>query len=177
MNRCGAFRILMAYSFIVGTAPLVSSAEETHFTTRSSTEVSEILLRWLECTECSHEELTSVVQLNVLALPSLIASLHEGPSPASRELMRLHLVRSYKQLTEYKTTHQSFNLSMSEPEYITHYLENYSAQYQIRAAIALGAIGGAKARYALEAILLTPLRKDVYSVVQRSLAEIPNPSP
>lgn len=175
MNRCGLISATLLCSFIWSTTLLVCDAAETTLTARSSAELREILSRWLECTECNHGELEAVVRLKILALPGLMASFREGPSPANREAMRVHLMRSYKHLAEYKARHQSFNLAITETEYLDRYLENYIAQYRIRAAIALGRIGGLEAKRALEDVQLAPLREDVRNVVRQSLEQISKP--
>lgn len=132
---------------------------------------------WLECTECDRGELKAVATLGALAVPSLITTLKKGPSQAKREIMRLRLMRSYKQLTEYEDSPHVLTSTESEADYIAHYSENYVAQYQIRAAIALAEIGGPAARHALEEAQTAPLRKDVQRVVNKSLEKLGKLSP
>jgi hypothetical protein len=85
--------------------------------------------------------------------------------------MRLQLLRSYKELTE------PLNMTLSEPDFVEHYLENYEAQHKIRAAIALRAIGGADAKQALAGIPLSLLREDVRRAVEQSLSKLSDPAP
>lgn len=49
----------------------------------------------------------------------------------------------------------------SEEQFVASYAENYVASYRVRAALALGIIGGADARQALEAASRMPMREDV----------------
>lgn len=149
-------------------------AKEPAFTLGQVSQAHQLLEMWLECTECDRGELKAVASLGAMAAPSLIATLKRGPSQAKQEIMRLRLMRSYKQLTEYKNSHHILTATESEADYIAHYLENYMAQHQIRAAIALAEIGGPAARRALEEAQATPLRKDVERVVNKSLEKLGN---
>lgn len=152
-------------------------ATEPAFTLGQVSQAHQLLEMWLECTECDRGELKAVARRGAMAVPTLITTLKKGPSQAKREIMRLRLIRSYKQLSEYKDSHQVLTATESEPEYIAHYLENYMAQYQIRAAIALAEIDGPAARHALKEALATPLRKDVARVVNESLGKFGKASP
>jgi hypothetical protein len=144
-------------------------ATETAFTLGQVSQAHRLLEMWLECTECDRGELEGV--------GSLIATLERGPSQARREIMRFRLIRSYKQLAEYRDSNHVLTAIESEPEHIAHYMENYMAQYQIRAAIALARIGGPAARHALEKSLTTWLRKDVERAVSESLEKLRKISP
>lgn len=147
-------------------------ATEPAFTLGQVSQAHQLLELWLECTECDRGELKAVATLGAMVVPSLITTLKKGPSQAKREIMQLRLMRSYKQLAEYKDSHHVLSATESEPGYIAHYLENYLAQYQIRAAIALAEIGGPAAMHALEEAHATPLRKDVERVVYESLERL-----
>src|SRR2546422_1358634 len=165
MNRCFvAFTGISLVASMMYASPYVLATEPT-FTLRQVTEAHQLLEMWLECTECDQGELKAVASLGTIVVPSLITTLQQGPSQAKREIMRLRLMRTYKQLSEYKDSHHVLTATESEPEYIAHYLENYMAQYQIRATIALAEIGGPAVRHALEEAQATPLRKDVERVV------------
>jgi hypothetical protein len=60
----------------------------------------------------------------------------------------------------------------SEEKFVKTYMDNHVALHRARAAIALGAIGGAEARRALEEASLMPLRRDVQAAVKASLEKI-----
>jgi hypothetical protein len=120
---------------------------------------------WLECEECVDGEREAVVALGGIALPTLVAVLREGPSPARREEMRRHLERVYRELRE-----SGAELAAGSPEeYAQRYLGNFEALYRIRAAEGLGAIGGGEARRALEEALRQDLREDVAAAVRAAL--------
>ncbi len=152
-------------------------ATEPTFASRQIARAHQLIEMWLECIECDQGELKGVATLGALVTPSLIATLKAGPSQAKREIMRLHLKGSYKRLTEYKHTHHANAPTESESEYVAHYLNNYHAQYQIRAAIALAEIGGPTAKQAIEEALATPLRKDVEHVLKELKEKLGKPSP
>lgn len=170
-RRLAAITGISLATSILCVSPYVLATEPA-FTLGQVSQVHQLLVRWFECTECNRGELKEVAELGAIAVPSLIATLQKGPSPAKQEIMRLRLLRSYKQLSEYKENHRILTATESESEYIAHYLENYLAQYQIRAAIALDEIGGPAARHALEEALTTPLRKDVQRFVNESLKKL-----
>ena len=113
-------------------------------------DVRRTIVLWLECEECIDGELAAVAELGAAAIPTLSAVLREGPSPASRESARRKLGRSYQQLREYAISHPEVEVPMDEEEYITTFLGNYVALHRIRAAQALGAIGGPYGKDALE---------------------------
>jgi HEAT repeat protein len=61
---------------------------------------------------------------------------------------------------------------MTEEEYVRKYTENTVALHQVRAAAALGAIGGPEARRALEGALGRGDREDVQQAIRAALAQI-----
>ena len=135
-------------------------------------EARRTVVAWLECEECDEKELEAVVKLGPIIIPSLIAALRQGPSPANREVYRRHLVKTYRDLKSYQKTHPESKVTIQEEEYVKTYLDNYQALYQVHAATALGAIGGANTRKALEEALRSPLRDDVRKVVNDSLEKL-----
>lgn len=135
-------------------------------------EVRRMIVAWLECEECEEQQLEKVVALGTVAVPTLAATLKQGPSTASRELFRRHLADTYEQLVVYASKHPQDKLPMSREQYIKTYMENYVALYRMRAARALGAIGNPAARRALEDALKLSLRDDERNAVESSLRQI-----
>jgi hypothetical protein len=127
------------------------------------------IVNYMECEECDDGELEAVVKLGTLAIPTLVAILREGPSPSQIEMLRRHLTTTYRELKAYELTHPDAAVPGTEEQYVKTYLSNYVARYQIRAARALGKIGGPEARRALEEASLAPLRDDVRNVVKAAL--------
>jgi len=129
------------------------------------------MVAYLECEECTEGQLEAVVKLGETIVPSLAASLHAGPSPASLEVLRDHLETNYDRLQKYGRTHREARLEMGKGEYVRTYTENFVALYQVRAATALGAIGGRKAEEALKKSLELRLRGDVRNSVTQALKQ------
>ena len=134
-------------------------------------EARRTIVAWLECEECTDGELEAVVALGEVAVPSLAASLQEGPAPASLELVRRQLIANYAALTEYAKTHREAATPLSEEEYVETYLGNYVALCRIRSAMGLAEIGGPEARAALEEALRADYRDDVQAAVKESLEQ------
>jgi HEAT repeat protein len=130
-------------------------------------EIRSIIVAWLECDECSEGELAAVVKLGQAAVPSLAASLRDGPSPARREQLRRHLEESHARLKDRSRT--------SAAVYVPRYTENLVALYRVRAARALSAIGGPVARQALEDALGQPYRDDVRQSIKAALTRLGKP--
>jgi hypothetical protein len=131
-----------------------------------------IIVAWLECEECESGELEAVAKLGNTAVPTLTATLRGGPSAASREKLRLHLVATYGRLRKEGETHREMRVAQSEEAYVQTYMENYVALYQVRSAQALAAIGGEEARRALETAAKAGLRQDVADAVNESLGKV-----
>jgi hypothetical protein len=137
-----------------------------------ATAAYQTIVTWLECVECTEGELAAVVKLGRIAVPSLAASLHEGPSPASLELLRRQLIASHGRLIEYAKAHPEVEVSMDIETYVATYMDNYVALYQVRSAMALAEIGGEEAKEALEIALDIPMREDASNVVLASLEKL-----
>jgi hypothetical protein len=141
-------------------------------TPEKATKIRQVIVDYLECEECTHGELNAVVKLGPVAVPTLAATLREGPSPANLEVLRRRLTASYRELKEYERTHPKAKMPGSEEQFVKTYTDNYVAVNQARAAAALGTIGGSEARRALEEASRTSLRDDVKAVVKSSLEKI-----
>jgi hypothetical protein len=130
-------------------------------------EVRQAVVAWLECEECEEGQLEAVKKLGTNAVPTLGATLERGPSAASRERVRRHLEDSYGKIAEYVKKNPEEKLEVSEDEYVKIYLENYAANYKVRSAQALAAIGGEQARKLLEAAAATKSsRGDVQAALE-----------
>jgi hypothetical protein len=147
---------------------IVSDANAQEMPPEQALAVRQAVVAWLECEECTEGQLEGVLKQGPLAVPSLAAALERGPSPASLEKVRRHLEQSHRNLVEYSRTHDEVKVELNEEEYVKLYLENYRANYGIRAAQALGKIGGDAARKSLEAASKLSLREDVKKVVAES---------
>lgn len=146
-----------------------SSFAATELTPEQSLEVRKGVVAWLECEECTEGEMERLARYGEYAVPTLVAVLERGPSPATLEKYRLHLESSYRKLVEYSRTHDEVKIDQSEEEYVKQYLENYQAHYAVRSAQALAKLGGPEARRALEAAARRKMREDVNVVVRESV--------
>jgi hypothetical protein len=119
--------------------------------------------RFLVCIECTFEadSLDSLaVRQPAATRDSLIAALYRGPPPTRRVNMQARFDSSYSRIL----AGAPGPLPMSRPTYIAHYLSNFVASFQKRAAVALARVGQGDtiARVALDnAIADTLLRQDV----------------
>lgn len=130
------------------------------------------IVNYLECEECNAIEVEAVVKLGQVAVPTLVATLSKGPPRTNLEVYRRHLTARYRELKEYERTHPEVRLPTTEEQYVETYMDNYVALYRVRAATALGAIGGTEARRGLEEAWRMPLRKDVREAVNASLEKM-----
>lgn len=168
--RTGLYLFIIMLVFLAGCDSNPPSSEQ--LSPERSTVVRRALVAWLECEECDGNELPNVVTLKRDALPMLIPTLNEGPSPAKREVFLAGLEMNFDKLVEYSKTHPESMIKMNKEEYLNTYLQNYVAKYQSRAAIALAEIGGKEAKAALKRSLRLNLRDDVKTVVRESLKKM-----
>lgn len=129
------------------------------------------LARWLESDDFDSYHLELLTKHGALVVPSLVAALEAGPSPAKRELVRRSLDAEYEALAERARSDPSRRLR-SKAAFLDHYLANFEALYRIRAAQALSAIGGPSAKKALEGAVQKSPREDVRTAVRQALKEI-----
>jgi hypothetical protein len=130
------------------------------------------IVNYLECEECESGEIEVLVKLGQVAVPTLVATLLEGPPRTSLEVYRRNLAARYRELKEYERTHPETKVPGSEQQYVTSYSDNFVAGYRVRAATALGLIGGPEAKRALEEASRLTLRNDVETAVKASLEKM-----
>jgi hypothetical protein len=168
---------MKSYALLTILMTFCLSAPECHkHGTRPSpeeaTQIRQAIVTYLECEECMDGESEAVVKLGRKAVPTLAAALSEGPSNVQLELLRRHITTTYRKLKEYELTHPETRPLQSEEFYVKLYTNNYVALHQSRAAMALGAIGGAEAKRALEEATRMSLRADVQAAVKASLEKM-----
>jgi hypothetical protein len=149
----------------VGAPPSAPTPEEAAAARRT-------LVRWLECEECVDGELAAVLRLGPLAVPTLVATLRGGPSPAVREKLHRELRIRYGELRDYARKHPAVRFDGGEDVWVDEQLANDIARYQVRSAEALAKLGGPEAKQALADALGDPLRPDVQTVVRKSLESV-----
>jgi hypothetical protein len=163
---CTALACFLPPEAIGQTAPPLSRAEAVR--------AAQVLVTWFECEECEAGELRAVTRYGQAIVPSLIATLNEGPSPASREILRQQMQDRYDELATYAQKNPNAKLASGREEFVAMYLGNFDAQYRVRAAQALGTIGGGRAREALQSALQKTERSDVRRTISEALSKIKN---
>ena len=158
-------------TFALVLMPLAAGAQSTPLSTAQSERAARTLSAWLEAEVFDPSELQPLIQYGQAVVPSLIAALNAGPSPARRERLRHSLDAEHDMLLEQARNSPGRKLP-PKGDYIDHYAANFEALYRIRAAQALAAIGGAEARKALEAAAGKAGRDDVRAAIQESLKQL-----
>jgi len=130
------------------------------------------LVDWLECEECTENQLKNVMKYESQLQPMLVSTLQKGVAPASKELYRRELEKRYDELIKYSETHPKSKPTVSKQAFVDLYLGNLNAQYQTRAAQALASIGGKNSRQALQQALKEAGREDVKQVIEKSLKDM-----
>lgn len=92
----------------------------------AAAEMRRAIVAWMDCIECSHAELASVLRFDSLALPPLAAILREGPSPTLLAAKRAQ-----------------YPLDARE-DFVASELARYSTRHRLRAGIALAEMGTEK---------------------------------
>lgn len=118
------------------------------------------ILDYLECEECTDEEMQKVVKLGETATPTLIRIMNEGPAPVKMAEAESAIRDNYRNLEDFETDHKSSSVSATEREFVSTYLENYKASFQIKAIKALVPIGGETANTALRDFQQTQIERD-----------------
>ncbi len=164
-------RTLARASLVIGVSFfIVACAEKTEPPDVKTSEIARTaLVDWLECEECTEDQLEKVLKHGSLLQPLLVSTLHQGAAPASQELYRRELEKRYDELIVYSKTHPHAKPTLSKQAFVQLYLGNLKAQYQSRSAKALAAIGGEKPRQALQQALNKTDREDVKHVIKESL--------
>jgi hypothetical protein len=129
-----------------------------------------VLVAWFECEECEEGQLKAVLEQGDTVVPSLVAVLEGGASPASRELLRQALLVRYEEMAAYAQG-EGEKVSFTRKELINHQLGNLDALYRVRAATALGQVDHPSARTALQAASKSVERDDVRAVIDGALKQ------
>jgi hypothetical protein len=133
---------------------------------------AQTLAAWLGCEYCHHGELAAVARNGQAIVPDLIAVLNQGLSPASRDGLRKALEERYAQLVTQSKKNPHAPVGAPQEKFVELYLGKLDTQYRVRAVQALAAIGGDRARAALEAAASQTDRDEVRSTAQESLRKL-----
>jgi hypothetical protein len=123
-----------------------------------------IIAAWLECDECRDGELEAVRKLGPSAVSRLASALNGGPSPARLQSYDKFLRKLY---ADVKARPKS-DVPYAEDEFVKRERDRYISLYRVRAARALGEIGGPEAVKALDQALTLPLDPVVLARVKQA---------
>jgi hypothetical protein len=166
--RLAAKRVRDACAVIL----LVASTADTAWSQQERASAAQALTDWLECEYCGHSELAAVTLFGQAIVPGLIAALDQGLSPAARDDLRRALEERYDRLVEQSKNNPHAPIGVTKEKFVELYLSLSDAQHRVRAAQALAAIGGERARTALEAAATQAPRDDVRAAVRESLRKL-----
>lgn len=127
---------------------------------------------WLECVECSTGELQAVTKLGQAAVPELSSALVDGPPAAKRQSYDKYLRKMFADLKAYEKTHPKSVVASTEDEFVTRDMAKYTNLYRVRAARALGEIGGPNAIDALDRALKLQLDPYVRTKVTEARSKL-----
>jgi hypothetical protein len=133
---------------------------------------SEALIQWLQF-DCEEGNLQAVIRFRQAVVPGLIAALENGPPDESRERVRKAAEASYDELIEQARRKPERRVASRRDAYVNRNVENFDAQYRVRAGQALAALGTPEARQALERALNQVKREDVRSTIEALLNKPP----
>ena len=131
--------------------------------------IQQIITAWLECEECTEGQLNAVRGLGKAAVPTLVATLKDGPPPVTLVQLKNYLKDSYRKVQQHQQVTQKPPISITEDRYVHLHLEGAVELYQIRAAKALRAIGVPVAHQALKDALQMNLPSNVALFVKQSM--------
>jgi len=151
---------------------LAAVTADTGWSQQDAGRAAQALAKWLGCEYCEQDELAAVTQYGQAILPGLIAALNEGPSSATRDELGKALAERYDELVEQSKTNPHAPITATRERFVELYGGTLDAQHRIRAAQALAAIGGERARAALEAAASHAYRADVRAAARESLRKL-----
>jgi len=138
---------------------------------RPQPEVRGLVVAYLECDECTGGEREAVVALGEPVVPTLIAILREGLSPAGRADLERQLVARYAARVAYEKERNYAEMAFTERQYVDLHVGNRDALYRVRSAIALGRIGSPEALGALREAALRPQLPSVEQGIRVALGD------
>jgi hypothetical protein len=145
-----------------------SSASQT--TAGGSTYGSPVIVAWLDCVECTPDQLRAVATLGDRAVPAFRDTLLNGPPQDRLDREQKHLETTYAAMKEYERQHPDSRVPFTQQEYVQLYTQKYVLLNKMRSARALGAIATVAARDSLKSAQQRPnLPDDLRSEIARAL--------
>ena len=123
------------------------------------------IINWLDCVECSNQELDVLARQGDAIVPALQQVLLNGPSQDRLDAKRRSLESGYRSMKQYEQRRPDRAVPLTEQQYIALYQEKFVLLNRTRAARALGVINSPEARRVLvQALQANPqpeLRRDL----------------
>ena len=123
------------------------------------------IINWLDCVECSNQELDVLARQGDAIVPALRQVLLNGPSQDRLDAKRRSLESAYQSMKQYEQRRPDRAVPLTEQQYIARYQEKFVLLNRTRAARALGVINSPEARRVLvQALQANPqpeLRRDL----------------
>ena len=165
--RMAACLALAIAAFLPATSQGVSGS--SRMSRAETVKATQALAKWFDCDSCGEADLKAVTRHKQAVVPSLVATLNAGLSPANRQALHDSFGARYDELDAQGRKDPKFKMKSTKDEFIARYVDQYDALYRMRAAEALGAIGGANARAALKTALTNAKSADVRKAIQEAL--------
>ena len=105
------------------------------------------VLAWLTCMDCIDGEAADVVGLGEEAVPELRRAL-DGPPAMLADSVRARSLHDWERTARFSIS-EGQPVPMGRDEFLDEEVERFATAYRMRAADALGRIGGSRARAAL----------------------------
>jgi hypothetical protein len=117
---------------------------------------SPAVVAWLDCVECTADQLNAVASLGDRAVPFFNEVMLRGPSTDRLDSERRHLESAYQAMKDYEREHPNNRVPFTQQEYIQLYLQKFILLNQMRSVRALAAIATDAAKGALRAARQQP---------------------
>lgn len=137
------------------------------------TVIAERIAAWLDCDECVEGQLGAVVELGETVVPSLVATLRDGVSPAYRARLERQLRTHHAARVARGHVVPGAGPALDEGAYVAQQVAGWEALHRSRAATALGRIGTPAAHEALRDALATAQRPSVEMALRAALERAP----
>ena len=133
---------------------------------------SAVIQTWLDCEECTSDQLAAVAALGDTAVPALNNLLRTGPPKPKVDARRAFLETRWQKMERYAAAHTEQPVPQARAQYVEGYVRRYVLLNRMRAARALGAIKTPASQNALTQALQLPnlpdvLRKEISDALAR----------
>ena len=163
MSRRAAVHVVVTLAIVGGCSRTPQAAPQAIGPPVSTTTA---IATWLECVECTADQLNAVAVLGNAAVPELGRFLQNGPDQPRVDAQQRYLERRYQDLQAYARNRHVQPIAETQDQYVQAYLAAYRLKIRGRSARALGAIATADAKAALSQALV---RADVPDVLRKEI--------